>query len=110
MWNFLLALVFQTSSSKSQIWVFWIKNINFLIFKSLTNFAYTLFEDVNFKSDIVFQKFWAQMPKFGHFGSKSINILILTKFRMYPISNVLILNLILVFQNFSILDQNVLTS
>ena len=40
------------------------------------------------------------MPKFGHFGPKSVNFLILAKFRMYPISKVLISNLILVFGKF----------
>ena len=41
-----------------------------------------------------------QMPKFWYFGSISINFLILTKFCMYPISNVLTSNLTLVFENF----------
>ena len=52
------------------------------------------------------------MPKFGHFGPKSINFLILTKFCMYPILDVLVLNLALAFENFEpkfpnlgILDQ-----
>ena len=40
------------------------------------------------------------MPKFGHFEPKGTNILILTKYRTYPILNVLILNLSLVFENF----------
>ena len=40
------------------------------------------------------------MPKFGHFGSKSINFLILTKFCMYPISKVLTSNPTFVFKNF----------
>ena len=40
------------------------------------------------------------MPKFGHFGPKSINLLILTKFRQYHFSKVLISNLTLVFENF----------
>ena len=40
------------------------------------------------------------MPKFGYFGLKTVNFLIFTKFRMYPILNVLILNLSYVFENF----------
>ena len=44
------------------------------------------FEGADFKPDIGFQKFWAQIPKFGHFESKSINFLFLAKFRMSPIS------------------------
>ena len=39
------------------------------------------------------------MPKFGHFGPKSINFLILTKFCLYPILKVLISNLTLLFEN-----------
>ena len=56
------------------------------------------------------------MPKFGHFRLKSINFLILTKFRMCPILNVLISNLSFVFKNFEpkslnfgILSQKILT-
>ena len=40
------------------------------------------------------------MPHFGHFGLKSINFLILTKFPLYPVSKVLIPNLTFVFQDF----------
>ena len=58
------------------------------------------FEGPDFKSDIVFWKFRAQMPKFRHFRSNSINFLILSaKFYMYPISNLLISNLTLVSKN-----------
>ena len=52
----------------------------------------------------------------GPNGPKSINFLILAKFHMYPISNVLISNLTLIFKNFDpkfsnigILGQKVLT-
>ena len=41
-----------------------------------------------------------QILNVGRFGPKSMNFLILTKFCMYPISNVLILNLTLAFENF----------
>ena len=40
------------------------------------------------------------MPKFGYFGPKGINFLILIKFGMYPILNVLISSLTLIFKNF----------
>ena len=66
---------------------------------------------------LLFFKFWAQMPKFEHFWPKSINLLILTKFPMYPISKVLISNLSFVFKNvepkslnLGILGQRVLIS
>ena len=44
------------------------------------------------------------MPKFGHFGPKSMSILILTKF---PILNVLISNLSFVFKNIGPKSENV---
>ena len=48
------------------------------------------------------------MPIFGHFGSKKINFLILlVKFCINPISNVLISNLTLVFENFEPKSPNV---
>ena len=53
-----------------------------------------------FKFGIGFQKFWSQMAKSGYFGPKSINVLILTKFRMCTTLNVLISNLTFVFKNF----------
>ena len=40
------------------------------------------------------------MSKFGHFGPKSINFLILTKFCLYPVLKVLISNQTFVFENF----------
>ena len=73
-WNFLLASIFQTSSPNAQIWVFSAKQS----FNKILPVPY--FE-------------------FGHFVSKSINFLILAKFRMYPTSNVLISNLTFVFEN-----------
>ena len=45
-----------------------------------------------------FFKFWAQMPYFRNFGPKSINFLIFTKLRIYPILNALISNLSFVFE------------
>ena len=50
-----------------------------------------------FKSKIGFQKFWDQILKYGHFRSESNNFLILIKFWLYPISFVLISNLIFTF-------------
>ena len=38
------------------------------------------FEGADFKSDICFRKFRAQIPRLGHFGQKSINFLIITNF------------------------------
>ena len=49
---------------------------------------------------IVILKFRDLIPDFGHFGPKSINLLILTKFCMYPNSKVLISNLVLVLEKF----------
>ena len=56
------------------------------------------------------------MSNFEHFEPKRINFLVLTKFRLYPISKVMISNLTFVFQNcehkcpnFGILRQKVLT-
>ena len=56
------------------------------------------------------------MSNFEHFEPKRINFLVLTKFRLYPISKVMISNLTFVFQNFEhkspnlgILSQKVLT-
>ena len=96
-WNFLLAFVFQALSPNAQIWVFLAKKCQ--ISNLLTKFClFFCFEGADFKSDIVFRKFRTQMPKFGHFESKSINFLILVKFRMYPISNVLISDITLVFE------------
>ena len=40
------------------------------------------------------------MLQAGHFGPASFNFLILTKFLMYPILNVLISNLSFTFENF----------
>ena len=72
------------------------------------------FEGADFKSDICFQKFLAQIPKFKNFGPKAITFLILMKFCLYAISKVLISNLTLVFEKFEpkspnigILGQNV---
>ena len=73
-------------------------------------------EGDHFKSYTCFPKVWAQIPNFGHFGLKSINFLILTKFRMYPLLKVMVSNLTIVLQNFEhkcpilgILDEKVLT-
>ena len=62
-------------------------------------FLKAYFEDADFKSDNSFRKFRTYVPKFRHFGPKSINFLILMKFRIFPILNVLISNLALVFEN-----------
>ena len=48
---------------------------------------YPYYEGADFKSDICFEKFWAQTSKFRLFGPKGINFLILTKFCMYRVSN-----------------------
>ena len=61
---------------------------------------YPYYEGADLKSDIHFQKCWAQTPKFRDFGPKGINFLILTKFGLQPVSKVLISNQIFVFKNF----------
>ena len=85
-------------SPNPQIWAFWIKKYQLSNLNEILPVPYS--EGANFKSSIGFWKFWAQMPKFWHFVPKSINFLILAKFRIYHISNVLISNLTLVFENF----------
>ena len=97
--NFLVALLFQTSSPNDQIWVFFGQEISTVqSFNEILHVPY--FKWTDFKSEIGFQKVWVQIPKFWHFGSKIINFLILTKFCMYPIPKMLISNLTLVFENF----------
>ena len=51
------------------------------------------FENADFKSGIGFQKFWAKIPKYGHYGSKNTNFLTLARFCLYDISEVLVSNL-----------------
>ena len=55
----------------------------------------------DFKFDILSRNFWAQTSKFGRFGPKGINFLILTKFCLHRISKVLISNQTFVFKNFN---------
>ena len=93
---------------------FWAKKYSLSNLNKISPVSY--FKCPDFRSNFGFWKLWAQIPKYGHFGPKSINCLILTKFHMYPISNVLISNLTLVFENFelkslnlSILGQEVLS-
>ena len=88
-WNFLLAFVFQISSSNAQIWVFWGKT--YKVFHFLVQYLWQYL--CWFQIWQWFSKTWAQMPKFWHFPPKSINFLIITTFRMYSISNVLVSNL-----------------
>ena len=59
----------------------------------------------NFEIRIIFNQLLlfslrVQVSKFGRFGSKSINFLILTKFCVYSISKILISNLTFVFERF----------
>ena len=89
-----LTLVFENFEPKSP---FWSKSINCLI---LTKFFVCCFAGADFKSDICFQKFLAQIPKFKNFGPKSINLLILTKVCLFATSKVLISNLTFVLKNF----------
>ena len=67
------------------------RSINFLFFQG--NFACSLFRMCWFQVWHWFWKFLEQIPGYGHFLSKSINFLILTKFCLYPISKALISNL-----------------
>ena len=67
---------------------------------------YPYYEGADFKSDIRFQNFWAQTPKFKHFGPKGVNFLILTNFCLYSVSKVLISNKTFVFENFKPKSSN----
>ena len=67
--------------------------------RSKTTQNFKIGEICNFLLAFVFQ-ISTQKPKFGHFGPKSINFLILTKFRMYSILDMLISNLSFVFENY----------
>ena len=96
--NFLLALDFQILSPNAQIWVFWAKKFWLSHLNEILHVPY--FECAYFKFVICLWKFRAQMPKFEHFGPKGINFLILTKFCVYPILNVMLSNLSFVFENF----------
>ena len=123
-WNFVCTLVqrcefqiwhcfLKILSPNVQIWAFWVKKYQLSnLFSKIFHALY--FDCADFKSDIGIWKFWAQIPKYGHFGSKSINFLILAKFCLYPISKVLISNLTLVIEKFEpkcpnmdLLDQKV---
>ena len=95
-----MAFVFQASSPNAQIWVFLVNKYQLSYHNKILPVPYI--KDTDFKADIGFWKFWAQMPKFGDFGPKSINLLILIKLCLYPILKVLMSNLTLVFQNFGI--------
>ena len=93
-WHWFLKVL----SLNSQILAFWAGNHQLSNLNEILPVPYS--KGAYLKSDTGFWKFWAQMPKFGYFGPKSINFLILAKFRMYAISNVLISNLDIGFQNF----------
>ena len=67
---------------------------------------YPILKDTDFKCNIDFQKFWVKIPKIGHFGPKSINFLILTKFCMYSISTVLISNMLFALKDFELKSPN----
>ena len=88
----------KSSSPNPQICAFWVKNNQLSNLSKILLVAY--FECANFKSDIGFEKFWAQIPKYGLFEPKSINFLILTKFCLYPISKVQISRLTFAFCGF----------
>ena len=115
-WNFLLTFVFQTLGPNAQIWVFCTKK--YQLSNLLTKFCLRpILKILIWHLTLFFQKFVAQMPKFGYFGQRSINFVILTKFCMHPTSKVLISNRTLIFENFEpkspnlgILEQKVSTS
>ena len=65
------------------------------------------FQDLDFKSEIGFWKFWAQITKYGYFASKSFNFLALTKFCPQSISKVLISNPTFVFKNLELKSPNI---
>ena len=81
----------KTYCPNAQIWVFWAKKYQLSILSR--KFACSLFRMCWFQVWHWFWKFLEQIPGYGHFLSKSINFLILTKFCLYPISKALISNL-----------------
>ena len=96
-WSQIWHLFSKILNPNVQIWVFWVKKYSPSNLNKMSLVPY--FEGAGLKSDICFPKFWAQMPKPGHFGPKSINFLILMKFCLYPGSKVLISNQTFVFKN-----------
>ena len=90
-WHWFLKIL----SPNPQIWAFWVKKYQLYNLNEILPILY--FEGADFKSDICFRKFHAQIPKFENFESKSITFLILTKFYLYNISKVLISNLTFAF-------------
>ena len=90
--------------SNAQIWAFWAKKYQIFELNEILHVPY--FKDTDFKCNIDFQKFWVKIPKIGHFGPKSINFLILTKFCMYSISTVLISNMLFVLKDFELKSPN----
>ena len=90
--------------SNAQIWAFWAKKYQISDLNEILHVPY--FKDTDFKCNIDFQKFWVKIPKIGHFGPKSINFLILTKFCMYSISTVLISNRLFVLKDFELKFPN----
>lgn len=67
-----LTLLSKTLIPNAQIWA---KKYQLSNIIKILQVAY--FDGAYFKSVICFQKFWAQIPKFGHFGPKSTDFLIL---------------------------------
>ena len=96
--EFSTGFCFSNFESNDQIWIFWVNKYELSYHNKIL--AIPNFEGADFKSDIDFWKFQTQASRFGHFKSKSINFLFLAKFRIYPISNMLISNLTLTFENF----------
>ena len=94
---FLIVFVFQISTPNAQIWVFWAKKYRLTNLNEISLVPF--FESTDFKFVICFWKLRTQIYKPWQFGSKSINFLILHKFRTNPISKKMISNLTLVFAN-----------
>lgn len=69
-----LTLLSKTLIPNAQIWA---KKYQLSNIIKILQVAY--FDGAYFKSVICFQKFWAQIPKFGHFGPKSTDFLIFCK-------------------------------
>ena len=70
------------------------------------------FEGTDFRSDIRFRKFRAQIPKFGRFGPNSINFLILTKLFYIYLNSTAVMSVITFEKkstNLGMMEQNLLT-
>ena len=64
-------------SPNLKIWAIWVKKNQFSNLNKILPVSY--FEGANSKSDIHFEKFWAQITKIGNFGQKKYQLSNLNK-------------------------------